>query len=93
MAGLFGPERSKNGHEGCGCEKSGIFVPQAVGDATITRNPGRVTGSVPITDYNFQPQAADDDGNGRETLRYPSGAITGQIKINPKELTVYHNVV
>jgi hypothetical protein len=89
MAGLF--ESGKVGkNRKCGCEKSGVFVPQAVGDGTICRNPGNVTGSVPITNYNFSPQAASDE---RESLSYPSGSITGQIKIDPKERMVYHNVV
>jgi hypothetical protein len=91
MVGLFRPEGAKK-VQMCGCEKTGSFVPQAVGDATILRNPGNITGSVPITNYNFHPQAASDI-NDRETLIYPSGSITGQIKVNPKERTVYHNVV
>jgi len=62
----------------------------AVGDSTIPLNPGRITGAVPIVRYDFKPQAAEDV---RVTLRYPSGAITGAVPINPKEMLVYHNVV
>jgi hypothetical protein len=85
MSGLF----EKLG-DGAAIGKIKGFRPQAVGDATVTPFPGGVTGSVAITRYNFQPQAAEDE---RETLQYPSGKVTGQIPINPKELMVFHNVV
>jgi len=87
MAGLF--EKSRN--DEVKTEKADGFRSQAVGDDTNLAFPGGVTGSVAITRYDvFRPQAAEDE---RETIKYPSGSITGQIKINPKELVVFHNVV
>lgn len=63
----------------------------AVGDGTILLNPGRVTGDVPIVRYDMKPQAMGEDG--RVTIKYPSGSITGSIPIDPKEMLVFHNVV
>jgi len=80
-----------NEKPGVGVSKISEFVPQAVGDATITTNPGGVTGKVEITKYYpFKSQALEDD---RETLKYISGSVTGSIPIGKKEMTVFHNVV
>jgi hypothetical protein len=74
-----------------GMTKLSEFVPQAVGDATITTTPGGVTGKVEITKYYpFKSQALDDE---RSTLKYVSGSITGSIPIDKKEMMVFHNVI
>jgi len=70
------------------------MVPQALGDATITSNPGLVTGGVPL----FQPIPRDLKMNAQgmavEAIpKYVPGGVSDTVPINPKTLLMYTGVV
>lgn len=71
-----------------------VFVPQAVGDATITPNPGDVTGEVPV--YRPVPREMLIKPQGvvmQSAPKYVPGFVSNETPFDRKTLLMYYGVV
>lgn len=90
----FRPE-SKVESVPCTCN-SGIprFSPQALGDATITPDPGMITGTVPIYRPIPRELLMKPQGIVMEAIpKYVPGGVSDTVPFNRKTLLMYTGVV
>ena len=92
---IFRPE-SKIGTTTCLCN-SGIprVAPQSVGDASVTDDPGSITGGVPIfRPVPWEDQVVKPQGIVMESApRYTPGGVSDTVPFDPKTNLMYYGVV